>query len=265
MAQAGTCLTGLERDGAQARALQLSAAMRSTILTFILLSSACLDAGLSAPSDACPTPLGAAADIAATPRSDPNLELLALSIDRGRVTAKEETYSRVVADVAAMREAEPQIASVKYLPPTGGRELLVYPDEQTMELIKDGNYSAWDCLNDFYRLQHMELGADEKYFVLSLKGMYDLELLSQLYKELPGMMEVHPNWGAGDGPTLCAKRNGSEYEYVVDRADGDCPSGCIIHRAHAFRSSAAGQVEPRGVWNSETNEPPPEWFSRICR
>jgi hypothetical protein len=213
----------------------------------------------------CPTPLGAAADIAATPRSDPNLELLALSIDHGRVTANEETYSRVVADVAAMREANPQIASIKYFPRTGGRELLVYPNEQTMQLIRGGNYSAWNCLNDFYRLQSMELGADDKYYVLGLKGMYDLDLVSQLYKELPGITDVEPNRRAGDGPTICAKRNGSEYEYVVDRADGDCPSGCTIHEAHHFLSSAAGVIEARGVWNSETNEPPPEWFSRICR
>lgn len=256
---------GLERENAQARALQLWSAMRCMIFTLIVLSSACFGAEPSAPSDECPAPLGAAVDIAATPRSDSNLELLALSIDHGRVTADEETYSRVVADIAAVREANPQIARVSYFPRTGGRELLVYPNEQTMELIRDGKYSAWNCLNDFYGLQRMELGADDKYFVLSLKGIYNLDLVSQLYKELPGIMDVEPNLGAGDGPTICAKRNGSEYEYVVDRADGDCPSGCTIHEAHAFLSSAAGVIEARGVWNSETNEPPPEWFSRICR
>jgi hypothetical protein len=239
--------------------------MRGLIFTFIALSSACVGEDPSAPSDACPTPLGTSADIGATPRSDPNLELLALRIDRGRVTADEETYTRVVADIAAVREAKPQIASVTYFPVMDGRELLVYPNEQTTKLIRDGNYSAWDCLNDFYRLQRMELGADDKYFVLSLKGLYDLNLVSQLYTELPGIMDVEPNWAAGDGPTICAKRNGSEYEYVIDRADGDCPSGCIIHEAHAFSSSAAGEIEARGVWNSESNEPPPEWFSRICR
>src|SRR6185312_12133886 len=58
----------------------------------------------------CTMPPTAAEGVAATPRADVNLELLALSIDPGRITADEDTYQRVVADITAIRKADPSLA-----------------------------------------------------------------------------------------------------------------------------------------------------------
>ena len=51
----------------------------------------------------CPMPLGSAEELALTPRADTNLELLALSLDVGHLTATQVTYERVVADIGALR------------------------------------------------------------------------------------------------------------------------------------------------------------------
>jgi hypothetical protein len=42
----------------------------------------------------CPTPLGTAEELALTPRVDTNLELLALTLDTGHITATQATYER---------------------------------------------------------------------------------------------------------------------------------------------------------------------------
>jgi hypothetical protein len=131
-----------------------------------------------------------------------------------------------------------------------------------MQSIRAGQYSAWDCLNDFYGLQDLFVGST--YVVITLKGTYDIVELSKLYQKLPGIRSAGSSRG-GDGPTVCAGRNGSTFEYVVDRADGDCPAGCITHEAHAFVSTAPGEVEARGVWNSASREGDSSLFTKLCR
>jgi hypothetical protein len=214
-------------------------------------------------SGPCVMPLGTAAEIAATPRADENLEMLALRLDAGHVTASDETYARVVADVTAIRNARPELADVGYFPRSDGKALLVEPNDLTMQSITAKQYTAWDCLNDFYGLESLEVVAG--WVVLKLKGNYDLELLAGLYESLPGIRSAQPNLGGGDSSTICARRDGSKLEYVVDRAGGDCPAGCNTHDAHAFVSTAPGMVEAVGDWNSETSETWPDWFTRVCR
>jgi hypothetical protein len=86
--------------------------------------------------------------------------------------------------------------------------------------------------------------------------------LAQLYAELPGAKAPNAISATGDGSTLCAARDGEHYEYVVDRAGGDCPSGCTEHEAFHFTSHAAGQVTRAEEWRSGS-APRPPWFA-IC-
>ena len=63
-------------------------------------------------------PLGSVEQLAQTPRADFNLELLALSLEPGNITASQALYDRVVADVTAMRRLAPELADVDFLPHT---------------------------------------------------------------------------------------------------------------------------------------------------
>lgn len=208
-------------------------------------------------------PIGTAAEIAATPRADPNLELLAMRVEPGRVTASEEIDARLVADVAAIRVAAPELAGIGYFGRSDGKQLLLSPNDLTMQSIRAHEYSAWDCLNDFYGLENLEVGST--FVVLTLKGTYDLATLSKLYGTLPGIRSAESNVSGGDSATICAQQSGAMFEYVVDRAGGDCPAGCTTHDAHAFVSTAAGVVTAKGSWNSEQTPNPPDWFTRLCR
>ena len=99
---------------------------------------------------------------------------------------------------------------------------------------------------------------------LTLKGLYNLELLASLYAQLPGIVNVESNSFGGDGSTICARRAGTEIEYVFDRGSGDCPAGCIDHVAKRVVSTSAGAISPRETWDSQSGTPRPEWFTRAC-
>ncbi len=99
--------------------------------------------------------------------------------------------------------------------------------------------------------------------VLRLRGRYDVVRLTALYDELPGVeMEGYEVGGnGGDGPTTCVVREGETYRYVVDRREGDCPSGCGSVHADLFVSTAPGVVERAAAWDA--GAPLPDWYV-IC-
>jgi hypothetical protein len=218
----------------------------------------------------CPMPLGTPEEIAATPRADTNLELLALQLERNGVTASQRAYDRVVADVTAIRDAVPELADVGYFAGDDGKQLVLDPDDKTAMSIVAGEYSAWDCLNDFYgvealQVQRLQLGGT--FVLLTLKGIYALDQLSNLYGQLPGIESVGSNVGGGDGPTICARRSADgmdRIEYVIDRAGGDCPAGCNTHDARLFESTAPGVVEAIDSWTTESGSNAPAWLVPRC-
>jgi hypothetical protein len=99
---------------------------------------------------------------------------------------------------------------------------------------------------------------------LELGGVFNLPLVAGLYKLLPEVTDAEPSASVGDGSTLCVSREGEHYEYGVDRAGGDCPSGCTEHEVHGFSSDTVGQVTALGEWSSVSGEPAPAWFGAIC-
>jgi hypothetical protein len=215
----------------------------------------------------CPTPVGSTEELAATPRADENLELLALSLEPERMTASSSTYDRVVSDVAAIRALTPSLADIGYLSGSDGMSLYIQVTSIGAQSIAAGDYTAWDCLNDAYKAGPPQVtdGLATHSVNLQLGGVFNLPLVAELYAELPEVILTEPSSGNGDGSTLCAVRDGEQYQYAVDRAGGDCPSGCTEHEVHGFASDAAGQVTALGVWSSLSGDPAPAWVSEICR
>jgi phage tail protein X len=222
----------------------------------------------------CPKPIGSAEEIAVTPRWDGNLELLALYLDEGRLTASRETYARVVADINAIRAANPSLADVGFYPRSDGKGVQLLPDEITAESIRRREYSAWDCLNEFYGLETLDardLGSGLSVFI-RLKGIYDMRVVANVYRRLPGITKTQASgYGFGDSSTICAKRDGATITYVIDRRGGDCPAGCTTSDAYAFRSTEPGEIQLLGHASSGLSTEPPnnaspaaaaaEWYS----
>ena len=190
---------------------------------------------------------GTASEIASTPRPDANLELLSLTLT-DKVVAPAPIYERVTRDVEKIRKMYEKVSGIDYLPLHNGKSLIVQPDNATMTAIENGSYTAWDCLNNHYVKQGQRKLGSGNFLVLELKGVYDLSIVGGDYAALPGIKSAEPNGRVGDGPTICAKREGDVYHYVFDKAWGDCPAGCINHQYSYFTVDDGGTVTKEGEW-----------------
>lgn len=209
----------------------------------------------------CPAPVGTE-ERALTPRAEPGLELLAFELEPDRLVASQGTYDRLVSDVGAVRALEPALAEVTYLQPHDGRRLQLQWTRAAAVAFEDGQYTAWDCLNEAYGLQ--DFSAHDLWVDLTLAGTYNLAMVSERYRQLPGVTAVADIFRSLDGPTICVSREGDRYEYVFDDTGGYCPESCWEHRAYHFASEAPGQVTQLAAWDSTTGAPIPAWFGAIC-
>jgi hypothetical protein len=156
---------------------------------------------------------------------------------------------------------------MEYLPAYDGRSLSVAFSDVAAQSLAAGEYTAWDCLNEAYGLAALQRGDiyGSTWVLLKLDGIYNIPLLAELYARLPGVSKAEADRLLGDGSTICASRAAGRYEYVIDRAGGDCPGGCTEHEAHRFSSESSGQIDVLDVWSSESAEPAPAWFGALCR
>jgi len=196
--------------------------------------------------DTCPIDLPGASELAATPRANTNLELLALKFSSG-VVAEQAVYDRLVRDVALITAREPSVADIDYYAPHDGKQLFLQTDARTLSQMQAGTYRAWSCLNGTYGLVSSDFSSGVISFAtLTLKGIYNLVRVSKDYAALPGVQSASANVGGGDGSTICVVREDSVWHYVFDRASGDCLAGCTEHEYLHFTVSSAGTVVALG-------------------
>lgn len=206
--------------------------------------------------------LGTPEEIAATPRDDVNLELLALYMGSG-ITASQQLYDRVRADVRLVRDLIPEVADVGFRPRDTGRELILELDAPTFAAVESGAYDGWDCLNDYYGFESSRvLSRNLRYVVLRLKGIYDTTLLGRLYQALPGIVNAWPNSLGGDSSTICGIADSSSaHHYFFVEAHGDCLAGCIYRDIRYLTARRPGVFpELQGRWSNESGDPEPPWL-----
>jgi hypothetical protein len=218
---------------------------------------------------ACPPALASASELAATPRANTNLELLALKLSPGKLVADEATYQRVVRDVTAIRAAHAELAAISYFTYSDGRTLGLELPTATADQIEAGTYHAWDCLNATYGakapFEIIRLGSSPTAFLyLELEGIYAMDQLAKEYAKLPGVTGADGNAVGGDGPTICATGGPSTWHLVFDAASGDCPAGCIDHAFRHFTTEPDGAIAEVASWNSKSGTPRPVWVTELA-
>ncbi|MET0414129.1 MAG: hypothetical protein ABW217_22660 [Polyangiaceae bacterium] len=195
----------------------------------------------------CPSVVGDAGEMALSPRADENLEALALSLEPRSVIASQATYERVVADMAALRALAPELASIQFTPPYERRVEIVFGDV-ARQSIAGAQYSAWNCLNDFYG--PMDVSAVDTgtpgLVRLQFQRAFNAEVLAELYRQLPGVIAAEPKYSEGLGSALAVRRSGDTFDYFVRASDASCGSPCPSPTddptARHFQSTAAGSI-----------------------
>ncbi len=201
------------------------------------------------------------AEIWSTPRENPALERLALSLEPQRLVVSDATYERVVADVTAIRAQEPDLEHIEYLPLHDGERLFLHAEEDVRARMVSGEYDAWACPNLYYVVT--QIADINLAVVVRFKGAYNMHLLEQIYAPMPDVEWVQSNTAVGDGPTICTEQDGDLMHYVFDDASGDCPAGCIDHEFTYYTVDGGGAVTRIGEWATSSEDPEPAWVS-LC-
>jgi ELWxxDGT repeat protein len=201
-------------------------------------------------------------EVAISPRADRLAEELAAYYGP-RAWAEDPLYDRVAGDLEAIRDAEPAIEDFPFFSPgyeLGAVGLLV--DTPTRDAILAGQYDAWNCPNQRYRMEVTAYDFSHAVVVRS-QAVLDPRPLEGLYATLPGVEDTFLN-GLGTVPECsipraCLEREGGldsvfTYYFQNDRCVLPFPESPPVHR---FRL-AAGEVLDAESW-TPGDQPRPEW------
>lgn len=207
------------------------------------------------PSPDCSASLlpGHPADIAATPRSDHDAEVLALLVDPAQAVATQARYDTVAADLAAIRALDPTLTTVHVgCVAPNGIAFWFYDDEDVNRAIHADAYGAWDCINARYHLLEI-VRIDAVAVALELDGVYG-SAVWEAYAGLPGLGDQQPHWfQRADWPvppitgSRCTARSGS-----ITLVASALPTGALDEREYHFVRETGEQV----VYRVTPTEPP---------
>jgi len=199
-----------------------------------------------------------------TPRENEEAELIALCLS-GQLVAPDDLYERVLADLTSIRgifgDSLPSITQITFWPHWVPGCLLMGFDDSIVVKIRQGEYHAWDELNEQYGIESIDTSM---IFVmgfvrLNFTGRLHPRRLQELYAVLPGIWSVSPNGIIGDGSNVYARETTSGMTYLFRNGWGDCPSGCIENEFWYF-SCEGPQSEFVGYWPAYEGVPPPDWW-----
>jgi hypothetical protein len=209
---------------------------------------------------------GTAAELAATPRADENLEMLAIRLSHG-IVAEDTVYQRLVRDIGAIRQLEPKVRGIRYMPSDDGQTLFIEADfdfdEKGMVESQSGRYQAWNCLNrHFGVLGTRPLGERT---LLVLKGRYDMRAVADLYAGLPGVRYTEPNQTTTIGwyTNIYVTPSKGRWHYVFDGRGGGCVGGCPEKAAFYFIVTDGSAPEYVGKWAGPPGQARPVREGRV--
>jgi hypothetical protein len=212
-------------------------------------------------------PKATADEVAKTPRSDEAAEVLAIETSNEFV-ASDALYQRIVGELAAIANAEPQVAGMGPFSVMSSNSIIIGLSATGFQSYQNGTYSAWDCPNEAYGMTQIQDVGSLQYVTIAFgQKRYNTPLLAQEYVGLPDVASAEPNMLVGDGPDVCLEIQGDVHFYIFDKAGGDCPAGCTEHTYYGFQVSAAGQVTSLGTFDPALPTPEPAWFTSLadCR
>lgn len=176
--------------------------------------------------------LGGAAEIAQTPRPTGDSSLAAeplAVILGGGFMADQDVYERVLGDLASITAQEPAVAPIEYWPNKTMASMVVHVDLGTYQQIAGGSYSAWNCLNSWYKATsfnplYLSGTATSGYVIVNYDGIYDIDKIAPDYRSLPGLLDAYAD-GIFPPPEMafrsaCAFAQGDMFNYFVPAAVG---------------------------------------------
>ena len=184
----------------------------------------------------------------------------------GELVAPNNLREQVSQDLAAIRsefgEEFPAVNRISFRLPWRPSSILVDLDDATAEEVANGEYHAWDELNEMYEVTDINQLQITPTVVLDFEGMLHSGRLAERYADLPGVVQTWPNSIGGDGPTIYPRQTGNATSYLFRDAWGDCPAGCIYSEYWYF-VCGGNQAAFIGHWARHANPEVPDWWDEV--
>lgn len=199
-----------------------------------------------------------------TPKENEEAELIALCLS-GELVAPDSLYNQILSDLAAIRatfgDTFEVVNRIKFSPPWVAGCLIIGFDDSTVQQIRNGQYHAWDSLNQQYQVTKIDTIVFDWLGIalLSFEGRLHPYRLAEVYAVLPGVWAASPNGIRGDYPNIYARQTGSGLTYLFRDAWGDCPSGCIYSEYWHFIFEGDQPVFI-GHWAPDEDPNEPDWW-----
>jgi len=199
-----------------------------------------------------------------TPKEDEEAELMALCLS-GELVAPDSLYEQISNDLRDIRDAFGDtfqiIARIEFFPPWMAGQLMMSFEDSVVQQIRNGEYHAWDELNQEYQVVDIDTGLIDfiGLVVLTFNGRLHPWRLAELYEKLPGVRYASPNFIYGDRPNVYARETGGGLSYLFRNGWGDCPAGCIYNEYWYF-IFAGNQPAFVGYWSPHQQSEPPDWW-----
>ena len=161
-----------------------------------------------------------------------------LSVEIGRVLARVRERRPDLADIRARAAFDPGALLIEAEP--GLLAALAHAPE-----TKTG-YAAFDALSDKLGLESVRVFSFADTALLRFAAPVNIGAVARAYREVEGVRGAEPDAVLGDGPDIAAARLGAVWHIVIDRAWGDCPSGCLRRETAFFTvgGDEVSEIEP---------------------
>ena len=171
-----------------------------------------------------------------------------LVFDRARRQQFAAEIDRVLARV---RERRPDLADIRARAAFDPGALLIEADPALLDALAQApdsktGYAAFDALSDKLGLESVRVFSFADTALLRFAAPANIAAVARAYREADGVRDAEPNRMLGDGHDIAAARLGAVWHVVIDRAWGDCPSGCLYRETAFFTVSGdeVSEIEP---------------------
>jgi hypothetical protein len=170
--------------------------------------------------------------IEGTPKENEEAELIALCLS-GELVAPDDLYEQVLTDLATIRtkfsDSLEAIGQIQFRTPWAAGHLMIGFKDTTVVSIRNGEYHAWDQLNELYGVETIDTSIIYIMGIVTLhfKGRLHPYRLQEAYAGLAGAWAISVSGTIGDGANVYARQGEHGMTYLFRNGWGDCPAGCI--------------------------------------
>jgi hypothetical protein len=163
-------------------------------------------------------------------------EYLALEVT-GQLTPNVSLADQIQADLAAIRLAYPEHASIRVFPSWMPGESLVGLTPAAYSDFKAGTFNGFDSLYATLGTPTVRTHDTGQWLHLQFGKMYHGVRLSEQFDPVVGVRYAEPNGILGDGDDIVARLNRT---YTLSHGFGDCPAGCIYRESWDYTVTDEG-------------------------